>query len=111
MDEFFSDGNKEYIHSSIIKNVSNMSGYSIGRQNDSDLETMMGKVYTDLRGDTEHNVDSQVSNMNQSVISAAVRMVINGIKSDLYYLNDISKNPVPPDLPYNTSLYGTRLNK
>jgi hypothetical protein len=71
----------------------------------------MGKIYTDLRGDTEKNVGAQVSNMNQSVVTTAIKMIVSGIKSDLFYLNDISKMPVPLDLPTNNSVYGTRLNR
>jgi hypothetical protein len=71
----------------------------------------MGKSYTDIRGDTENNIDQQVSMMNQSVIAQAVRMIITGIKNDLHYLDDISKQPVPLDLPTNNSTYGTKINR
>jgi len=111
MDAFFSDDNQKQIQSSIASSVNMTSGYKIGPQNPNDLLAIMGKSYTDIRGDTERNIDEQVSVMNQSVVSQAVRMIINGIKSDLHYLNDISKQPVPPDLPKNTSVYGTKINR
>lgn len=110
-DAFFSDDNQKNLQNSIASTVNLTSGYRIGPQNPNDLLAIMGKSYTDIRGDTEKNVDQQVSMMNQSVVSQAVRMIVNGIKSDLHYLNDISKMPVPPDLPMNTSIYGTNLNR
>jgi hypothetical protein len=111
MDAFFAQSNQDQLQKSIQDNVNVTTGYKVGPQNQGDLLAIMGKIYTDLRGDTEKNVDQQVSNMNQSVLASATRMIISGIKSDLHYLNDISKMPVPLDLPKNNSVYGTRLNR
>jgi len=111
MDAFFSQDNQDTIQKTISANVAVTTGYKVGPQNPADLQAIMGKVYTDLRGDTEKNVGAQVSNMNQSVVTTAIKMVVSGIKSDLFYLNDISKMPVPLDLPTNNSVYGTRLNR
>ena len=111
MDAFFSQTNQAHIQKSIQDNVAITTGYRVGPQNNMDLQTIMGKVYTDLRGDTNNNVDQQVQNMNQGVLSAATRMIITGIKNDLYYLNDISKLPVPLELPTNNSIYGTKINR
>jgi hypothetical protein len=110
-DSFFSDSNQELIQQTIISDVGVTTGYKIGAQNSGDLNAIMGKVYTDMRIDTETSIDEQVSNMNQNVVSIAVDMIIRGIKSNLLYLNDISKPRQIPDLPTNTSLYGTRLNR
>lgn len=111
MEAFFSDDNQEAIQKSIISNVNLTSGYTIQRQNPNDLLALMGKSYTDLRADTETNIDGQVKTMNQNVVTNAVRMIISGIKMDLQYLNDISSYPVPQDLPANTSIYGTNMNR
>jgi len=111
MDAFFSDSNQDQIQKSIISNVNLTSGYTIQRQNPNDLLALMGKSYTDLRGDTEKNIDGQVSAMNQNVVTNAVRMIISGIKMDLQYLNDIANYPVPLELPKNTSIYGTNMNR
>ena len=111
MDAFFSDSNQQTIQKSISTNVTMTSGYKIGPQNQNDLLAIMGKIYTDIRGDTERNVDEQVSIMNQGVVNTTTRMIINGIKNDLFYLKDISMRPSPLDLPTNTSVYGTRLSR
>lgn len=111
MDAFFSQSNQAQLQKSIQDNVAVTTGYKVGPQNDSDLQAIMGKIYTDLRGDTNTNVDQQVQSMNQGVLSSATKMIITGIKNDLYYLNDISKLPVPLELPTNNSVYGTRINR
>jgi hypothetical protein len=76
-DSFFSEANQNYLQSAIKDNVYSSSGYKIGDQNSGDLWTLMGVVYTNLRGNTEKFVPEQVSYMNQTVVSNATNTIFN----------------------------------
>ena len=108
-DAFFSDFNREDIHSKIISTVKNKTGVSIAKQNDSDLQSLMRVVYTDLVRDPATNVRSQVSAMNAEVVKRAMRTISTGVLQQAVYLRDISSNPVPMEAPTSTSTYGNKL--
>ena len=108
-DAFFSDFNREDIHSKIISTVKNKTGVSIAKQNDGDLQSLMRVVYTDLVRDPATNVRSQVSAMNAEVVKRAMRTISTGVLQQAVYLRDISSNPVPMEAPTSTSTYGNKL--
>ena len=110
-DIFFNKTNICYLQTSIRNNVYTKSGYSIGPQNEQDLQLIMGKYYSDYRYNDEENIEEQKTSMNSGVIGAATKMIVSAISSSLSYLNDISKRPTPMDLPQNTSIYGTNLQR
>jgi hypothetical protein len=110
-DSFFSEANQNYLQNAIKDGVYSTSGYKIGDQNSGDLWSLMGVVYTNLRGSNEKFVPEQVAYMNQTVVSNATNTIISGIKQDLSYLHDISILPTPPPAPKTTSTYGTKLTR
>jgi hypothetical protein len=108
-DAFFSDFNREKIHSAIIKAVRDKTGYTIDRQNDGDLQALMRSVFVDMATDVTTNVRQQVDAMNKQVVVQALQPIQSGILQQLVYLKDISSNPVPLDTPVSTSTYGNKI--
>ena len=108
-DAFFSDFNRETIHQQIISDVKNKTGYTIDRQDDSDLQGLMRKVYINMASNEYDNVRGNVMKMNQKVAEEAEHFIMTGVLQQIVYLQDISTNPVPPATPINTSTYGNKL--
>ncbi len=108
---FFSAANIEYLQGAIIASVKSETGHTIGRQNEMDLYNLMKKVYTDYVTDDTKDVAKQVSLFNKQVVSSATKTISNSIIQNLIYLRDISQNPVPPQIPRNTSTYGLKLSR
>ena len=106
---FFSDFNKEKIQSSISSEIKAQTGYDLGRQNDGDVQSLMRVVYTDLAADPYTDVRNQVAHMNDEVIKRATATISTGMLQQLVYLRDIAENPVPLEIPVNTSTYGNKI--
>lgn len=106
---FFSDFNREYLHTSITAEIKSKTGYEVNRQDDAALQSLMRVVYTDLVHDPYTDVKTQVSEMNREVLSRATETISTGMLQQLVYLRDISENPVPLPIPVTTSTYGNKL--
>jgi hypothetical protein len=106
---FFSDFNRESLHSAILDGIKSQTGYEVDRQNDAGLQSLMRVVYTDLVADPYTDVKSQVTRMNAEVIKRATSTVSTGMLQQLVYLRDIAENPVPIDIPVTTSTYGNKI--
>ena len=106
---FFSEFNREGIHKSIIDAIKSQTGYELGRQNDGDIQSLMRVVYTDLAADPYTDVRNQVSRMNAEVMKRATQTISTGMLQQLVYLRDITENPVPLEIPVNTSTYGNKI--
>ena len=108
-DAFFSDFNRESIHNSLISNIQSKTGYKIDRQNDSDIQGLMRKVYINMASNEYTDVRGQVSVMNGKVVEEASQSVLTGVLQQIVYLQDIATNPVPLNAPQSTSTYGNKL--
>lgn len=108
-DAYFSDFNREQIHNGIIAAVQAKTNVTIERQNDSDLQALMKRVWANMARDPYNGVREQVSAMNVQVIKEATATVSTGVLQQLVYLRDISSNPVPLPAPVSTSTYGNKL--
>jgi hypothetical protein len=106
---YFSEFNKESIHSQIIDVIKAKTGYELERQNDGDLQSLMRVVYSDMSADPYTDVKNQVSSMNAEVIKRATQTISTKMLQQLVYLRDISENPVPIDMPIKTSTYGNKM--
>jgi hypothetical protein len=106
---FFSEFNKENIHSLILDNIKAQTGYQLDRQSDGDVQSLMRVVYTDLAVDPYTDVRAQVSRMNYEVVKRATSTISTGMLQQLVYMRDISENPVPLEIPVNTSTYGNKI--
>lgn len=108
-DAFFSDFNRETIHSDIIQSIKSKTGYTINKQNDADLQALMKRVYVNLMADPYVDVRGQVANMNKRVVQEATQTISTGVLQQLMYIKDISQNPVPLAAPVSTSTYGNKI--
>jgi hypothetical protein len=106
---FFSDFNREQLHQAIIQRIKTSTGYVIDRQNDADLQSLMKKVFVNMRGDPYTNVKGQLDAMNRAIVTEACQTIESGVLQQLVYLRDISANPVPELRPTSTSTYGNKL--
>lgn len=109
VDAFFSDFNKEALQDQIIAAIKDKTGYEIERQNYSDLDALMQRVFTNLRRDPYSNVREQVDEMNARVVKEASATISTGMLQQLMYLKDISQNAVPMAVPVSTSTYGNKI--
>jgi len=106
---FFSDFNREQLHQAIIQRIKASTGYVIDRQSDADLQSLMKKVFVNMRGDPYTNVKGQLDAMNRAIMTEACQTIESGVLQQLVYLRDISANPVPELRPTSTSTYGNKL--
>jgi hypothetical protein len=106
---FFSNFNREQLHRAIIQKIQESTGYVIDRQNDADLQTLMKKVFVNMRRDPYTNVKAQLDSMNNIVVEEATQTIEGGVLQQLVYLRDITANPVPDPRPVSTSTYGNKL--
>jgi len=106
---FFSEFNREQIHRAIIQKIQASTGYAIDRQNDADLQTLMKKVFVNMRRDPYVDVKRQLDDMNRTTVMEACKAVETGVLQQLLYIRDISANPVPDPRPTSTSTYGNKL--
>jgi hypothetical protein len=106
---FFSDFNREQLHQAIIQKIKDRTGYIIDRQNDADLQTLMKKVFVNMRRDPYVDVKGQLGRINNVVVEEATQTIEGGVLQQLVYLRDIHANPVPELRPTSTSTYGNKL--
>lgn len=108
-DAFFSEFNREQIHNGIIAAVQAKTGVTIERQNDSDLQALMKRVWANMSREQYNDIRGQVAAMNAQVVKEATATVTTGVLQQLVYLRDISSNPVPMAAPVSTSTYGNKM--
>ncbi len=108
-DAYFSDFNREYLHRAIVDEIAKLTGYKIDRQNDGDLQALMGRAYSDVSYDPYKDVRTQVSAMNKQVVAEATKTIKTGVLQQLIYMRDISTQPVPMAAPMSTSTYGNKI--
>ncbi len=109
VDAYFSDFNKEALQDQIIAAIKEKTGYEIQRQNYSDLDALMQRVFTNMRRDPYSNVREQVDAMNARVVKEATSTISTGMLQQLMYMRDISQNAVPLAVPVSTSTYGNKI--
>ena len=109
VDAFFSDFNKETLQDLILASIKNKTGYEIQRQNYSDLDALMHRVFTNMKKDPYTNVRQQVDDRNARLTKEATATISTGILQQLVYLRDISQNAVPLETPISTSTYGNKI--
>lgn len=108
-ESFFSRFNTEYLHSAIVKNVNAKTGMNIDRQSDGDLRALMVRVYDHMAVDP-YSVGSQISRMNDVVVQEASKTIQTGVLQQLSFMDYISRNPVPLEMPVSTTTYGNKMS-
>ena len=111
-ESFFSRFNTEYLHSGIVKNVSSKTGMNIDRQSDGDLRALMVRVYNNNVMDpySVGSISAQVTRMNDLVVQEASKTIQTGILQQLSFMDYVTRNPVPLEMPVSTTTYGNKLS-
>jgi len=74
---FFSEFNRESIHSALTNDVQGKTGYVIDRQSDSDLQAIMKSVYIRMAYDEYQDIRGQVGKMNAAVVSDEIMRALH----------------------------------
>jgi hypothetical protein len=101
--------NQERLQFMIRDKVKEMTGYSIDRQDESDLRALMGKIYTNMVGDPYRDIQGQVDRMNVQVVNEAAQTISIGLAQRLKFLSEVNKQPIPLAVPLSTTTYGQKL--
>jgi hypothetical protein len=112
---FFSKKNLEWLHANIRYTVYNTSidKTVISKQRDIDLLECMRRIYLQNSNNpnTQGGIKIELLRLNNLVIKNIVPRIITEIIQNKTYLRDIEKVRVPIQLPLNTSIIGTKLNR
>ena len=106
---YFSEFNLNFVQNAIYRKVKQTTNYSIDRQNDSDLLSIMRSAFINNAGDPYSSVNEQVRNINAVVIDIAVSQIYTGISQYVDYAKYIAADLQPMENPINTSTYGNKL--
>lgn len=110
-DLFFSPQNIDALqHGMMVMVLDKTNGeYRIGRQSDIELKIIMRSIFLQ---NAQHRRDipivNQVRDLNKMVLHFSVPRIIADIKQRQYYLNDISKLPVPLERAHMMSTKGSK---
>ena len=105
---YFSDANINLLQKAIRQVFFDKSGLKIDYQNRDDLIAIMRSVFINNQQNGYDKVDEQIRFMNGIVIKQAVQQIQTGVSQFYTYVRDLDKPIVPPEIPANTSIYGTR---
>lgn len=111
---FYSIENQDIIQRQIVLEVFKHRKVRIGYQSPQRLMTLMKYVFEDAMPRVivkYDNMTDMIRHINQIVVNEAVHKngaILSNLDHTLFYLEDISKNPVPIDLPINVNNRGTR---
>jgi hypothetical protein len=108
---FFSPENMRTIQNSIRKEVYNRSGnkrWNIDDQSVDELQIVMRSIYLQYSKNQDYNIPGQINDLNDLIIEWCVPRILSEIGMYQYYLNDISKMPVPLAHPASQSSAGSK---
>lgn len=102
---FFSKPNVQLIQNGIRAGVYTKSNsqYVIGEQDTDILYTLMKSVFNQHGRTLRHNVNQQLQELNNIVITHAVSIVYREAKTRMHYLRDIQTLPMPMATPISAS--------
>jgi hypothetical protein len=106
---FKSGMNQERLQFMIRDSVKNLTGYSIDRQDTSDLKALMNRVFTNMASDPYRDIQGQVSRMNTQVVKEATDTISTGVAQHVKFLQEVNVQPVPLPVPMSTTTYGQKL--
>jgi hypothetical protein len=108
---FFSKKNLDAIQRGIRKAVyerSQPKGYIIDDQSVDELKMIMRGMFYQYAKNQPNNIQGQIEELNQRVLSWSVPHILSAVDHYMYYLKDIDTLPVPMSHPMHLSSAGTR---
>jgi hypothetical protein len=98
---FFGETNTKVIQDTIRYRVYKNTDQVISEQSENDLFIIMRSImlqFANFRTDVDNIVD-EIKRLNDKVLDYAVENVTSNVKQHQGYVNDLSKLPVPMDMP------------
>lgn len=108
---YFSDTNINLLQRAIRQVFLNKAGIKIDYQNRNDLLAIMRMVFINNQQNGYEKIDQQIRIMNSIVIDESIKQIQTGVSQFYSYVKDLDKPIVPPTIPENTSIYGTRIDR
>lgn len=108
---FFTQRNVMILQTSVKELVYSKSGskkYVIDDQDVNELQMIMRGFFLQYAKNNSDNVQGQINELNQMIISWCVPRILSEIDQYLYYLDDVSHMPVPLQHPQLLSCAGTK---
>lgn len=108
---FFSASNVERIQQLIRKGVfdgSKGKQYLIDNQSTDELKIIMRAIYYQYARNMTSDIAGQVEDLNKKVVDWSVPHILSAVDMYFYYINDITKLPVPLAQPQHLSRAGTK---
>jgi len=108
--QFFGPENVRYIQNTIKQNVYQQSGnkWQIDDQDVDELQIIMRSLYLQYGKNLEIDIPGQIRDLNALVIDWCVPRIMTEVSAYKYYMDDISKMPVPLSHPVVMTTAGTR---
>lgn len=91
---FFSNTNMERLQSQIIDQVYKVCEKRIGKQSYEELQIIMKSMYLQYSKNLPTNIEGQVAELNQMVVTECVNRIVPNVLQYIGYLKDISA-PIP----------------
>lgn len=110
---FFSKENLDLIQDMIRHNVylKSPNKYIISRQSDIDIQIVMRSIFLQHSPNLNYNISEQIKYLDQMVTDWCVPRIIEEVNQYIGYVNDLTKLPMPIDLPQNLSSKGTKISR
>lgn len=105
---FFSAANVDEIQRRVRDIVRQETGYTVDRQSDDAVLTVMRYVYVQYSRNGATDVDREVGRLNDVALAEIVPSVATGLVQYLAYLRDASRLPQPLPRPQQTSIKGSK---
>ena len=105
---FFSQRNINNIQRQIQKKVLDSTNYKIGRQSDLQLQIIMRSIFLQYSKNLNCDYANQIRDLNKKVTDYSVDRIVIEISQFLEYRKEVSRIPVPINLPKNLSNAGEK---
>ena len=108
---FFGPDNTARLQAKIKRDVYDRSGdkkWVIDDQSADELQIVMRSIFLQYAKNQEHDIPGQIEDLNDLIIEWCVPRILSEIGMYQYYLNDISKLPIPIEHPVSQSSAGSK---
>lgn len=90
---FFSRKNINNVQNKIKKGIKDLTGYDIGNQSEEELEIIMRSIYLQFSKNSDCEIQSQISQLNEEVLKYSVKNIYTNVKQYLGYLKTLTDEP------------------
>jgi len=108
---FFSPENTRLLQNGIRRGVYEKSGdkkWIIDEQSVDELQIIMRAIYLQYSKNLDNDIPGQIEELNSLILDWSIPKVLSEVSMYKYYLDDISKMPVPLSHPVTMTAAGTK---